>query len=76
MSANSCLIAYHIIFDLSSTFFKFYNNFGIRPSNDKQVTNSMSEAEIEKWYDDIYTSTLFVVLAKEKSRILKDLSKI
>ena len=53
--------------------FEMYNNLGVRHNNDKQYSNEFSEEEMEQWYDDIYTSTLFVILSLEESRILSNL---
>lgn len=56
--------------------FGMYNSFGLRHSNDKQLSNSMNNDELEQWYDDIYSSTLFVILAMDESRILTKLNEL
>ncbi|HEM6184783.1 TPA: hypothetical protein ACHV9L_001151 [Streptococcus suis] len=54
--------------------FEMYNQFGLRHNNSKQYHNSMTEEECERWYDDIYTSTLFVVLSLNEAQILSRLN--
>lgn len=54
--------------------FEMYNQFGLRHNNSKQYHNSMTEEECERWYDDIYTSTLFVVLSLDEAQILSRLN--
>ena len=53
-----------------------YNQFGLRHNNTEQYHLGMSEAEIEQWYDDIYTSTLFVILSLNEAQILSRLNKL
>ena len=43
--------------------FNMYNNLGLRHNNNKQYHLEMTEEELEQWYDDIYASTLFVILS-------------
>lgn len=52
--------------------FRMYNEMNIRHNNDKQKLDSLSEQEIEAWYDKIYTMSLFVILGKDVSQILSD----
>lgn len=56
--------------------FEMYNQFGLRHNNTEQYHLGMSEAEIEQWYDDIYTSTLFVILSLNEAQILSRLNKL
>lgn len=56
--------------------FEMYNNLGVRHNNDKQYSKGFSEQEMEEWYDDIYTSTLFVILSLEESRIISNLDEL
>lgn len=56
--------------------FEMYNNLGVRHNNDKQYSREFSEQEMEQWYDDIYTSTLFIILSLEESRILSNLDEL
>lgn len=53
-----------------------YNQFVLRHNNTEQYHLGMSEAEIEQWYDDIYTSTLFVILSLNEAQILSRLNKL
>lgn len=54
--------------------FEMYNQFGLRHNNSKQYHNGMTEEECEQWYDDIYTSTLFVILSLDEAQILSRLN--
>lgn len=56
--------------------FGMYNNFGLRHNNDKQYHLNMNDEELEQWYDDIYTSTLFVILSLDEARILSKLKTL
>ena len=56
--------------------FGMYNNLGLRHNNDKQYHLNMNDEELEQWYDDIYTSTLFVILSMDESRILSKLKTL
>lgn len=56
--------------------FGMYNNLGLRHNNDKQYHLNMNDEELEQWYDDIYTSTLFVILSLDESRILSKLKTL
>lgn len=53
-----------------------YNNLGLRHNNDKQYHLNMNDEELEQWYDDIYTSTLFVILSLDEARILSKLKTL
>ena len=53
--------------------FEMYNNFGLRHNNSNQYHFDLTDDELEQWYDDIYTSTLFVILSMDESRILSKL---
>lgn len=57
-------------------FFNMYNNLGLRHNNSKQYHLEMAEEELEQWYDDIYTSTLFVILSLDEARILSRFNKL
>lgn len=52
--------------------FDMYNKMNIRHNNDQQKLDGLSEQEIEVWYDKIYTMSLFVILGKDVSQILRD----
>ena len=56
--------------------FGMYNNLGLRHNNDKQYHLNMNDEELEQWYDDIYTSTLFVILSLDEARILSKLKNL
>lgn len=56
--------------------FEMYNNLDVRHNNDKQYSKEFSEQEMEQWYDDLYTSTLFVILSLEESRIISNLDEL
>ena len=56
--------------------FEMYNNFGLRHNNSNQYHLDLSDDELEQWYDDIYTSTLFVILSMDESRILSKLKTL
>lgn len=56
--------------------FGMYNNLGLRHNNDKQYHINMNDEELEQWYDDIYTSTLFVILSLDEARILSKLKTL
>ncbi|WP_247946959.1 hypothetical protein [Streptococcus oralis] len=56
--------------------FGMYNNLGLRHNNDKQYHLNMNDEELEQWYDDIYTSTLFVILSLDEARILSKLKTL
>ncbi|EMC04559.1 hypothetical protein [Streptococcus mutans] len=55
--------------------FEMYNQFGLRHNNNKQYHTDMTKEELEQWYDDIYTSTLFVVLSLDEARVLSKLNQ-
>lgn len=61
---------------LVNNLFEMYNSFGLRHNNDKQLANGLTDEELEKWYDDIYTSTLMTILAKEQSRISREFREL
>ena len=56
--------------------FGMYNNLGLRHNNDKQYHLNMNDEELEQWYDDIYASTLFVILSLDEARILSKLKTL
>ena len=56
--------------------FEMYNNFGLRHNNSNQYHLDLDDDELEQWYDDIYTSTLFVILSMDESRILSKLKTL
>ncbi|HEL1022416.1 hypothetical protein [Streptococcus equi] len=56
--------------------FEMYNQLGLRHNNSKQYHTNMTDEECEQWYDDIYTSTLFVVLSIDEAKILSRLKEI
>ncbi len=56
--------------------FEMYNNFGLRHNNSNQYHLDLADDELELWYDDIYTSTLFVILSMDQSRILSKLKTL
>ena len=56
--------------------FEMYNNFGLRHNNSNQYHLELADDELEQWYDDIYTSTLFVILSMDESRILSKLKTL
>ena len=56
--------------------FDMYNNLGLRHNNSDQYHLEMTEEELEQWYDDIYTSTLFVILSLDEARILSKLKTL
>ena len=56
--------------------FEMYNNFGLRHNNSNQYHLDLADDELEQWYDDIYTSTLFVILSMDQSRILSKLKTL
>ena len=56
--------------------FEMYNNFGLRHNNSNQYHLDLTDNELEQWYDDIYTSTLFVILSMDESRILSKLKTL
>ena len=56
--------------------FEMYNNFGLRHNNSNQYHLDLTDDELEQWYDDIYTSTLFVILSMDESRILSKLKTL
>lgn len=56
--------------------FNMYNNLGLRHNNNKQYHLEMTEEELEQWYDDIYASTLFVILSLDEARILSKLKTL
>lgn len=55
---------------------EMYNKGGLRHNNDKQYHLNMNDEELEQWYDDIYTSTLFVILSLDEARILSKLKTL
>ena len=56
--------------------FEMYSNFGLRHNNSNQYHLDLADDELEQWYDDIYTSTLFVILSMDESRILSKLKTL
>ena len=66
---NNKIIAVAKLFDM-------YNNLGLRHNNNEQYHLKMTEEELEQWYDDIYTSTLFVILSLDEARILSKLKTL
>ena len=56
--------------------FEMYNNCGLRHNNSNQYHLDLADDELEQWYDDIYTSTLFVILSMDESRILSKLKTL
>ena len=54
--------------------FEMYNQFGLRHNNNKQYHADMTDEELEQWYDDIYSSTLFIILCMDEARILSNLT--
>ena len=56
--------------------FEMYNNFGLRHNNSNQYHLDLADDELEQWYDDIYTSTLFVILSMDESRVLSKLKTL
>ena len=56
--------------------FDMYNNLGLRHNNSEQYHLEMTKEELEQWYDDIYTSTLFVILSLDEARILSKLKTL
>ncbi|KXT78823.1 hypothetical protein STRDD11_02382 [Streptococcus sp. DD11] len=66
---NNKIIAFEKLFEM-------YNNLGLRHNNLKQYHQNMSDEELERWYDDIYTSTLFVILSLDEARILSQLEAL
>jgi len=45
-------------------------------NNSNQYHLDLADDELEQWYDDIYTSTLFVILSMDESRILSKLKTL
>ena len=64
---NQKIIAFEKLFEM-------YNNFGLRHNNAKQYHLDMTNDKLEQWYDDIYTSSLFVILSLDEARILSELT--
>lgn len=64
---NQKIIAFEKLFEM-------YNNFGLRHNNAKQYHFDMTNDKLEQWYDDIYTSSLFVILSLDEARILSELT--
>lgn len=56
--------------------FDMYNNLGLRHNNSEQYHLEMTKEELEQWYDDIYTLTLFVILSLDEARILSKLKTL
>lgn len=56
--------------------FGMYNNLGLRHNNDKQYHLNMNDEELEQWYDNIYSSTLFVILSLEMGKNLSKLNEL
>lgn len=52
--------------------FEMYNKLDVRHP-ERQYNDGCSDEELEQWYDDIYTSTLFVILSLDEARIYQDL---
>ena len=59
---------------IDELFLKF-NNLSIRHENERQVTSQFTEIELEKIYDDIYTTMLFLILSKEQVTIQEKYNK-
>ncbi len=55
---------------------EMYNKGGLRHNNDKQYHLNMNDEELEQWYDNIYSSTLFVILSLEMGRNLSKLNEL
>lgn len=56
--------------------FEMYNHLSVRHGKpEEQYNDNCSDEELEQWYDDIYTSTLFVILSLEEARILPKLAQ-
>ena len=66
---NQKIIAFEKLFEM-------YNNFDLRHNNAKQYHLDMTNEKLEQWYDDIYTSSLFVILSLDEARILAQLDNI
>lgn len=64
---NQKIIAFEKLFEM-------YNNFGLRHNNAKQYHLDMTNEKLEQWYDNIYTSSLFVILSLDEARILSELT--
>lgn len=62
-----------IAFDMLS---EMYNQGGLRHNNAKQYHLNMNDEELEQWYDNIYTSTLFVILSLEMGKNLSKLNEL
>lgn len=62
-----------IAFDMLS---EMYNQGGLRHNNNKQYHLNMNDEELEQWYDNIYSSTLFVILSLEMGRNLSKLNEL
>ncbi|WP_417164057.1 hypothetical protein [Streptococcus sp.] len=50
---------------IDELFMKF-NNLSIRHENERQISNRFTDDELEKIYDDIYTTVLFLILSREQ----------
>lgn len=59
---------------IDELFLKF-NNLSIRHENARQVTSQFTEIELEKIYDDMYTTMLFLILSKEQVTIQEEYNK-
>ena len=55
---------------------EMYNQGGLRHNNNKQYHLNMNDEELEQWYDNIYSSTLFVILSLEMGRNLSKLNEL
>ena len=55
--------------------FEMYNKLDVRHP-ERQYNDGCSDEELEQWYDDIYTSTLFVILSLDEARILSRFNKL
>ncbi|MCC3171916.1 acyl-CoA synthetase family protein [Streptococcus sanguinis] len=55
---------------------EMYNKGGLRHNNDKQYHLNMNDEELEQWYDNIYSSTLFVILSMEMGKNLSKLNEL
>lgn len=55
--------------------FEMYNKLDVRHP-ERQYNDGCSDEELEQWYDDIYTSTLFVILSLDEARILSKLKTL
>ncbi|MCY7217434.1 hypothetical protein [Streptococcus cristatus] len=59
---------------IDELFMKF-NNLSIRHQNEKQITSQFTAGQLEKIYDDIYTTVLFLILSREQVVIHENFEK-